>query len=209
MVDLTEQTVISEFYPQSDHNAQIIVERRLTQDFDTNPQVTTVLDADDRVLYRLTGFGPPTDAMEGSGCPSCDDCTVDECLLAAFDSVPVQPYERKWEDGKLCLNFALVDRTELETLIDSLRDIGYDVELRQLSRIIEESGRRSGVWLDLETLTPRQREALELAVGRKYFSSDSPGAETLAAELDISSSTFSEHVRIGLDKLFTQVESLE
>jgi len=66
-----------------------------------------------------------------------------------------------------------------------------------------ESGGRAV--LDLDELTERQRELARAAAERDYFEPGGPTAETVAAELGITKSTLSEHLRTVQRELFDQL----
>lgn len=62
------------------------------------------------------------------------------------------------------------------------------------------------VTFDLSSLTQKQREAIELAVIRGYFDTDSETElRDLAAELDISKPAVSQRLRIAQSKLVQEI----
>lgn len=209
MVELTEQNDVAGFVHQTggDSDAQVLVYDAQTTDFDDCPYATPALQTAEWTLFRLPGFGLPDedDPDATDRCPSCVVCEVTECILSGFDDLPVAPYNRQWSNGVLSLSFAFSDRDELEATVRSLRGMGFRVDLKSLSEVDSRVDLGANLLVDMGTLTPRQREVIQLAVRRGYFSSGGAGAAELAAELDISASTFSEHVRTGLGKLLAQV----
>lgn len=97
-------------------------------------------------------------------------------------------------DGNLYVTFYAGD---VETVQDSLADLQdwfEDVTVRQLTQSSED-GDRDVVVVDRGRLTARQREVLETCVEMGYFEHprDANGTE-VAAALDISLATFSEHL---------------
>ncbi len=185
-------------------DSQIIVDSERADDLDGWTYLTRTLQTESHTFYRLTGMG---DVVEGAGltCSTCERCEVSECLLWRFSCLPVSPYECFWRDGRLRLWFAIREIEELEEISSSLREIGYAVDLKHLSRSDSAYDTRSNAHVNLEVLTSRQREAVRLATEGNYFASDGADADELATKLGVSTSTFSKHVRIGVDKIITQL----
>lgn len=212
MVELTEQNDIAGFVHQTGTNAdaQILVYDTQVEDFESCSFATNTLKTSEWTLFRLNGLGLPTDDDSSPPlCSECFECEAAECILSGFSNLPVAPYNRLWTNGMLSLSFAFSNRDELEETVRLLRDIGYRVDLKSLSEVDSTIDIPSNLLIDIGTLTSRQREVIQLAVRRGYFASGGAGAAELAEELDISPSTFSEHVRTGLGKLLSQVAELE
>lgn len=183
--------------------SQLIVDTDAAAELHDSPYLQETLRSESHTYYRLTGFGQsPTE--DGATCPECEGCDVSECLLSTFSFLPVDPYKYRWCDSELCLWFAFRNRAELETTVESLREAGYTIDLRQLSRD-DSDFTPSNAIVDVAVLTPRQREAISLAIERDYFGPDGATVDQLAAELDVSTSTFSKHVRVGVQKLIDQM----
>jgi predicted DNA binding protein len=88
-------------------------------------------------------------------------------------------------------DIVVFDREDLKTIIDDLHDLGT-VRLGRLSPFAEPSS----------LLSPRQAEVIELAYEAGYFDWPRPtDVETLADQLDISHTTFLEHLRKAEKKI--------
>ncbi|AFK19850.1 transcriptional regulator [Haloferax mediterranei ATCC 33500] len=90
-------------------------------------------------------------------------------------------------------------RSEIETALDAVRDSSNaDIKIARIGAV---SGGPREVH-QLETLTPRQREVFELARERGYYNwPRDTSTRKLAAALDISKTTFLEHLRKAEAKL--------
>jgi predicted DNA binding protein len=103
---------------------------------------------------------------------------------------------------------SLLARADRQTVKQALAEIeaGYDadIELTQITTTTPPSGTHEPI---ATRLSPRQREALQLARAHGYY--EYPRATTaraLAAELDISKTTFLEHLRKAEAKLLTAID---
>lgn len=131
----------------------------------------------------------------GRGCPC-------ECV-EAFDCPVVDVHTR---DGVLYLVFHAADMDELQDIISTLRTEYPTVDIRRLLRSTGDREDHDLVFVDRGALTERQREVLERAHEMGYF--DHPkgaNAGDVADDLDISRSTFTEHVAAAQTKLLDAV----
>lgn len=141
---------------------------------------------DSRVTYRF-------DREEDLDCP---------CHHVERHDVPVA--ETTIDNGSMIMAFHVTDLEELETVIDDLRD-RYTISIE---RLVQAGGEGAGesddlVFVDRGALTDRQLEVLKTAHDMGYFEySKASNAGEVAAELDISTSTFSEHLAAAQRKLF-------
>jgi hypothetical protein len=135
------------------------------------------------------------DRERGTGCP-CE-------RIEQFDCPVVDVHTR---DGGLYLTFHATDMDELQSVVGTLRDAYDDVDVL---RLLHSAGERSGdnlVFVDRGELTDRQREVLETAHRMGYF--DHPkgaNATEVADVLDISRSTFTEHLAAAQRKLLDAI----
>jgi len=206
-VDLSESVPIREFVPGvlPGRSAQVVLDAGDASAVEEVFGQVTVRTGE-RSICRLTEIGPrPAGVERGSVSSACADCPVRECLLGSLQFLPVVPYELSWDDGWLRLSLAILDRGELETAVSTLREAGYEVDLRQLSRAATDLDWDSTAVVDLDVLTTRQRTVLTRAVSMGYFDADGAAADEVAAALDISTSTLSGHVRAALRKLLPQL----
>lgn len=209
-VDAGKTNLFEGFVPASQDGsaAQVIVDTDRADELTDRPHLTQMLRTESHTYFRLTGLGPNPDENDVRS-PTCEECTVSECLLHTFTCLPADPYDRRWHDGQLRLRFALRDREELTETVSALRNAGYCVELRHLSRDDESMDSSSNVLLNLESLTPRQQEALRIAAEGNYFGQGGADTRELAGELGISTSTFSSHTRTAVHKLLEQAFEIE
>lgn len=134
------------------------------------------------------------------------------CKLAlyGFGWLPIAPVAVRAVDGWLELHLVTTAYPELRETVSELRAAAFDVDLRQVvqsdrafASALDEPTTLST--LDLSVLTERQREAVTVAVEMGYFEETGASAEQTADALGISKSTLSEHLRIVIRKLLSQV----
>ena len=136
--------------------------------------------------------------------PRCVNYGDGGCLAYGFTFLPVEPYSFRWEDGWLFLSVAALSYEEVQRTLNAFDEWGFDVDLKQVGRCggADES---TNVIVDLDSLTPRQKEVARVAVDMEYFDGNGASAEEVAAELDISKSTVSKHLRAVIRKVLSQV----
>jgi hypothetical protein len=151
-------------------------------------ELTQVFTYGSRAVYRFT-------RQRGQGCPC-------ECI-ERFDCPVVDVHT---EDGILYLVFHAADVDELRRIITTLRERYPAVDIRRLLRSEGDRSTHDLVFVDRGRLTERQREVLETAHRMGYF--DRPkganGGE-VAEALDISRSTFAEHLAAAQTKLLDAI----
>ncbi|WP_435101642.1 helix-turn-helix domain-containing protein [Halarchaeum sp. P4] len=139
-------------------------------------------------LYRVTHEGEPR-------CPC-------ECL-GSF-GCPVHRYVAA--DGDVTLVFHAADFELLQDLMAALRERFPSADVERLLRPPLEGSPEERVFVNRGKLTERQREVLETAYEAGYFERPRrANATELAAELDISQSTFTEHLVAAQQKLLEDV----
>jgi DNA-binding CsgD family transcriptional regulator len=170
----------------------------------------------DGVLCRLPTVGPVSsfesegEAVGSRSPPICENYGGGSCLAYGFSFLPVEPYRFYWRGGWLQLHFAVSEYPALQRTIERLDDGGFDLNLRQIiqserARGSDEGNGSTVALVDLSTLTERQRQVAEAATEMGYFVSDAASAEQVAAELDISQSTLSQHLRAIIRKILSQL----
>jgi predicted DNA binding protein len=140
----------------------------------------------DRHLYRVA---------HDADCP----CVC----LGEFDT----PIDRYFADsGTLRLVFHAVDFERLQTVVGELRDRYPDADIQRLVRAPTDRTPRDSVFVDRGQLTDRQLDVLRTAYEMGYFDQPRAANATEVAEaLDITQSTFSEHLLAAQSKLFADV----
>lgn len=150
--------------------------------------VDTVFTYGSKTVYRLT-------RSRDAGCPC-------ECI-ERFDCPVVDVHTR---DGLLYLVFHAADMEQLQNIITTLRAEYPQVDICRLLRSEGEDGGDDLVFVDRGRLTARQREVLETAHRLGYFERPKgANAGEVADALDISRSTFTEHLAAAQTKLLDAI----
>lgn len=115
--------------------------------------------------------------------------------------------EIRAQDGSLILSLHLTEIQDLRDLVADLRERYGSVRIRYLLQVeSDEEGRTDVIPIDRSRLTERQQEVLETAYQMGYFSYPrDANATEVAAELDIDSSTFTEHLSAAQSKLMDEL----
>jgi len=155
---------------------------------DTETPVDPVFTYGSKTVYRFS-------RSQGRGCP-CE-------RVESFDCPVVDVHTR---DGWLYLVFHAADMTELQGVITTLREEYPAVDIRRLLRSRGDPSDHDLVFVDRGRLTDRQREVLERAHEMGYFERPKgANAGEVAAALDISRSTFTEHLSAAQSKLLDAI----
>jgi hypothetical protein len=128
----------------------------------------------------------------------------DDCVCERIEAVGCPVDDVRAVEGRLLIQFRVRSNERLRDVIAAAREISEDV---RLNYVVSAGAERSDtVLVDRGRLTERQREVLETAYDSGYF--DHPreqNAAEIAAELDISPSTFREHIAAAQAKLLGSV----
>jgi len=139
-------------------------------------------------LYQVSHDGPVS-------CPC-------ECL-GQFDC-PVERYFAR--EGVLQVVFYATDYDQLQAVVGDLRERFPEVDIQRLVRSPTDGSARDGVFVDRGKLTERQFEVLQTAFEMGYFERPRrSNATEVAAALDITQSTFTEHLSAAQSKLVGDV----
>lgn len=178
----------------SGEDGEVVDEFTLRNDADADPPLANadatqqIFSFEDEHIFRISR--PPT-----QGC-ACQRIESEGCVVQNING----------DDESLTLTF-LVDGTDtLRKIVGELDETAETVRLR---RLVEQGGshaRNAPKMLDLSVLTARQKEALEVAYDMGYFEKprDATAGE-VADELDIATTTFSEHLVAAQRKLLTDL----
>jgi len=129
----------------------------------------------------------------------------DDCLCSAFQRFGCVPHIQGVEDGTMLVTTYVDDRAIIRELIEKLEERLGHVRLVRLA-VVEGPDATEQVTFDLSSLTPKQRQGLELAVVRGYFDDEREvDLGALADELDISKSALSQRLRTAQAKLVKNV----
>lgn len=144
--------------------------------------------ANDTERYRLVRDGDET-------CP---------CEFLAECCCPVDRYVA--EKGTLTLVFHASDRAELRDVIADLDERFPSMDVKRFVRSPAGASTGDHVLVDRSRLTARQLEVLETAYEMGYFErSRRTNATAVAAELDVTPSTFLEHLAAVESKIMEEV----
>lgn len=173
---------------RTESTTEFSVEADRAPDTDTDTDLTEVFSQGSRRCYRFAHDG-------GVDCPC-------ECL--GRHGHPVARYVAR--DGTLRLTFHAADYEQLRETVAALRERFDDLDIKRLLRSPTEAESADTVAVDRSKLTPRQREVLETAHEMGYFEHPRrANATEVAAALDISPSTFGEHLTAAQAKLFDDI----
>lgn len=152
------------------------------EDYEEEPVIAYA----DQHLYRV---GHETD------CP---------CACLGEFETPIDRYFADADTHRLVFHAPDFDR--LQTVVGELRDRFPDVDIQRLVRAPAEGAPRDTVFVNRGKLTDRQLEVLRTAYELGYFEQPRAANATEVAEaLDITQSTFSEHLLAVQSKLFADV----
>ena len=157
-------------------------------DVDLPDDVAPVFEYGEETIYRFTrelGRGCPCEVVEAHDCPVVDLHTRE------FD---------------LYLTFHAPSMERLQRAVQDLRDEFPSLSVRRLLRTSTDSPGGSSVLVDRGVLTDRQREVLETAHEMGYFEHPKRvNAGEVARALEISTSTFAEHLAAAQRKLLDAI----
>jgi len=110
------------------------------------------------------------------------------------------------EDGTLHLAVHVEDMDELQTVVGRVRSRYPDVSVDRLVRSQPDGDTSDLVLVNRGELTRRQREVLETAHAMGYFTHPKgANAGEVAAQLGITTSTFTEHLSAAQSKLLSAI----
>ena len=110
------------------------------------------------------------------------------------------------QDGDLSIVFHAPSMDELRGAVTALRESFPNVDVKRLVSSRGDDGSEDLVFVDRGVLTDRQREVLETAHEMGYFRHPKgANAGEVAEELDITTSTFTEHLAAAQSKLLDAI----
>ncbi|MXR51854.1 hypothetical protein GRX03_09575 [Halovenus sp. WSH3] len=194
--DVVTEYSVQTFVPAGGETPpQVVIEESETAVSD-DPTVEAVAAGEQFVVCRLPS---ETDAD-----PIGRLCDGSRCLAEGFEHLPVRPYALTWDEKWLQLLVAAPGTEAVQECVQQFEAVGLSASVEALSSD-DIAGSSQPVLIDLDVLTARQQEVARLAVERGYYDCDGASAAALAAELDISQATLSEHLRAVRAKLGPQI----
>ncbi|MFU1782431.1 helix-turn-helix domain-containing protein [Haloarcula japonica] len=128
-----------------------------------------------------------------------------ECVCEAVETYDCPVADIRAEGGQLHLTFHVPDVDRVRAIVTRLKELYDGVSLRSMRRNGDVDPVDS-ILVDRSKLTDRQREVLETAVEMGYFEyPKGANAGDVASELDISVSTFAEHLAAAQTKLLDSI----
>jgi predicted DNA binding protein len=176
-------------------DGEVVEEFTLTGEADGEPPVS----ADSEAIERVFAFDD--EYIFRTARPADRDCACERIERAGcvVQDITIT-------DATLEITFLVDDTETLRTVIDDLRGTAETVTLRRLVESCERPQSREPTVLDRDALTDRQREVLETAYEMGYFRKPRAArAGDVAQELDISTTTFTEHLAAAQRKLLGDV----
>jgi predicted DNA binding protein len=149
-----------------------------------------VFSYDGKAVYRFE--------READSTPAC------ACEVVEDNGHPIRQTEL--DTGAVVLSFVAEDIEALRDVITALKARYDGVSLRCLTRSAAVDGERDLVFVDRAVLTDRQREVLETAHELGYFEHPKRANATEVADaLDVSRSTFAEHLSAAQSKVLESI----
>ena len=169
-----------------DASDQIAEEFVLDGDAEAGDSFEEVFSYGQQTAYRFgreRGCGCPCEQIERHGCPVAEVYT---------------------DDSTLHLSFHAPDMERLRDVLTDLRSEYPQLDVQRLLQSVTGRSDRDFVVVDRGELTSRQREVVETAHRMGYFEHPKEAnAGEIAEALDISRSTFTEHLAAAQSKLLS------
>lgn len=123
------------------------------------------------------------------------------CSCLVFDAFDCVPQVRSTGES-LRIRTYVPDRATLAALVAALRETASMVRLLRISETPKAEHSTERVSVSLDSLTPTQRETLEVAIASGYFATPKEvSLEELAAEFGVSKSAISRRLHAAQTKL--------
>ena len=124
------------------------------------------------------------------------DEVCDHCPTAVFSAYGCIPHFLRQGEGSFFIKTFLPSSAIVSELVSDLSDVGSTVRLVSMTHTGTGEELREEIYeVNVSVLTPKQREALQLAIDEGYYESgDEPSMSTLAEQFDISTSAFSQRL---------------
>lgn len=124
------------------------------------------------------------------------DDICDHCPTAVFAAYGCIPHFVRAEHRSFFVKAFLPDSAVVSNLVADLNEIGSTVQLVSMTHTGSGEELSDEIYeVDVSALTPKQRKALELAIDEGYYEAgERPSMASLAEQLDISTSAFSQRL---------------
>ncbi|MFO7833354.1 MAG: helix-turn-helix domain-containing protein [Halohasta sp.] len=124
------------------------------------------------------------------------DEVCDHCPSSVFAAYGCIPHFVRADGQSFFIKAFLPNSAMVSNLVADLNEIGSTVRLVSMTHTGSGEELSDEIYeVDVSALTPKQREALELAIEEGYYKGDErPSMASLADQLDISTSAFSQRL---------------
>lgn len=130
------------------------------------------------------------------------------CISQVFHQHGCVPHVVDTDEESITVTVYPDTRETIPKLVESIRDLGYVLDIERLLGVTQDVIQDSTVLCDLSILTEKQREAVEIAVERGYYARDGDvDMDTMADDLDISKSALSRRLKSAEAKLMLELIS--
>ncbi len=157
-------------------------------EFDVDADLSPIFSYGSSSVYRFErdlGCGCPCESVERHDCPVVDV---------------------RAKGAALYMTFHAPDMRGLQAVIGELRENYANLDVQRLLQSQQDHDGRNLVFVDRSTLTDRQTEVLETAHRMGYFEHPKrANAGEVADELDITGTTFTEHLAAAQTKLLDAI----
>jgi len=152
-----------------------------------------------------TDSGTPVTYNQEAGSTSSTDRTITKyhsgeacshCPASVFAAYGCIPHFIREDGQSFFIKAFLPDSTMVSELVGDLNEIGSTVRLVSMTHTSSGEQLSEEIYeVDISVLTPKQREALQLAIDEGYYATDKEASmESLADQLGISTSAFSQRL---------------
>ncbi|ERH07787.1 MAG: putative DNA binding protein [Halonotius sp. J07HN4] len=124
------------------------------------------------------------------------DEVCEYCPSSVFSAYGCIPHFLRAEGKSFFIKAFLPNSAVVSNLVADLNEVGSTVRLVSMTHTGSGEELSEEIYeVDVSALTPKQRAALELAIDEGYYESgEKPSMETLADQLEISTSAFSQRL---------------
>lgn len=176
----------------SGRDGEVIEEFTLAGNPDSDPPETNGSDSVERVFSYEGEHVFRVSRPESQGCV-CERVEEAGCVVRDITA----------SEESVLVTFLVSDTETLQTVVGELRQVGESIDLRRLVDSATGDNTGNPTVFDRAVLTDRQEEVLEVAHEMGYFEHPrEASAGVVAEELDIATTTFTEHLAAAQRKLF-------
>jgi len=133
---------------------------------------------------------------------------LDRCAGSVFEEFGCVPEVTAVKDEHIVVQTYVDEETDIEALLDGLREVCEDVTLKRVSSDFKHHIASTFRDVDITSLTLKQRQAVEAAIDRGYYSRPREiSLEELAASFDISEQALAQRLARAEETIMKQIFS--